>query len=305
MSISVIIPTYNAQKYLQPLLENLSNQTIDFELIIIDSSSKDNTLEIAKKYANKIITIDKKDFDHGATRTKAAKEASGDIIIFLTQDALPTSKDSLEKLVNTLKSDSKIGAVYGRQIPYKDATLFGRHLRYYNYPNRSYIRELKDKKKYGLKSAFLSDSFAAYKREALESINWFKEGVIVAEDMHAAARLLLNGYKKAYEADAKVYHSHNYTIKEEFQRYFDTGVFHTKEKWLIKEFGKAEGEGKKFIKSELNFLIKNRAYHKIFELIVRNGAKILGYKLGRNYKYLPLSLAKKVSMHKEWWDRWL
>jgi rhamnosyltransferase len=304
MSISVIIPTYNAQKYLPKLLDKLSKQTINFELIIIDSSSSDNTLEIAKEYASKIITIPKSEFDHGATRSKALDEASGDIVVFLTQDALPTSNDAIEKLTDILIKNKDVAAVYGRQIPYEDATLFGKHLREFNYKDSSYIKSLSDKESFGIKTAFCSDSFAAYKKDAIKSVEFFKAGTIVGEDMHIVARLLLKGYKKAYCADASVYHSHNYTILEDFKRYFDTGVFHVCEPWLIEKFGKAEGEGKKFIKSELNYLIKNRAYHKLPEFVIRNGMKLIGYKLGKNYKKLPKSLAKSLSMHKSWWDRW-
>jgi len=289
---------------LPTLLEKLSNQTINFELIIIDSSSTDNTLEIAKEHANKIITIPKSEFDHGATRSKAALSASGDIVIFLTQDALPVSNDTLEKLVDMLNSDKNIAVAYGKQIPYSNATLFGKHLRYFNYKDKSYVKSLQDKEKFGIKTAFCSDSFAAYKKDAIKSVNFFKEGTIVGEDMHIVARLLLNGYHKAYCTKAAVYHSHNYTIIEDFKRYFDTGVFHVCEPWLIKEFGKAEGEGKRFIKSELTFLIKNRAYTKLPEFVIRNGMKLLGYKLGKKYKKLPLALTKKLSMHKSWWDRW-
>jgi len=304
VDISVIIPTYNAQEYLPTLLDNLSKQTIDFELIIIDSSSSDNSLEIAKKYTKNIITIPQTEFDHGATRSKAAKIASGEIIIFLTQDALPVSSKELENLVQVLRDNPEVAAVYGRQLPSKNATLFGKHLREFNYSNKSHILEFKDREKLGIKTAFLSDSFSAYKKEALEAVGYFKAGTIVGEDMHIVARMLIAGYKKAYCANAKVYHSHNYTISQEFARYFDTGVFHTCESWLIEKFGKAEGEGKKYIKSEFNYLLQNRAYLQIPNFIVRNGAKLIGYKLGKNYKKLPKWLCKKLSMHKSWWDRW-
>jgi rhamnosyltransferase len=121
MSISVIIPTFNAQNYLPKLLNRLSSQSIDFELIIIDSSSSDNTIEIAKEFTSNIITIKKEHFDHGATRAKAAKVASGDIIIFLTQDALPLDNYSLETLIDVLIKNKDVAAVYGKQLPYKDA----------------------------------------------------------------------------------------------------------------------------------------------------------------------------------------
>lgn len=300
MKISVVIPTYNAESYLPDLLEKLKAQSVTFELIIIDSSSTDATPALAKTAADTVLTIPKDTFDHGGTRTIAAKQATGDIIVFLTQDAMPCSDTAIETLVRTL-DDPKTGAVFGRQLPYEDTSLFGRHLRYFNYPEHSYSRRLSDKEKYGIKTAFFSDSFSAYKKEVLEKVGWFKDGLIVGEDMHIAARILLLGYTIAYNAQAEVYHAHSYTITEEFKRYFDTGVFHTKEDWLLKTFGKAEGEGKRYIKSELHYLRQHHAYMKLPEFFLRNMMKYLGYKLGRHYTYLPSVMIPACSMHTSWW----
>lgn len=302
MKLSVIIPTYNADNYLSVLLEKLKNQTVPFELIIIDSSSTDDTVTIAREYTDNIITIPKIEFDHGGTRTKAAKTASGDIIVFLTQDALPCNKYAIEKILEPFE-DLNVGATYGRQIPYEETTLFGKHLRDFNYTETSYIRTLKDKEQYGIKTAFLSDSFAAYRKSALEKINYFKDGLIVGEDSYAGAKIMLNEYALAYCSEAQVYHSHSYTVIEEFKRYFDIGVFHKRENWILKEFGKAEGEGGKYVRSEFNYLLDHHAYYRIPEFFIRNGMKYIGYKLGQNYDHLPLKLVKKLSMHHLWWDK--
>jgi len=302
MIISVIIPTYNAEKYLYNLLKKLKQQTIAFELIIIDSSSTDHTIKIAKKYTQNIITIPKLDFDHGGTRTKAAKTATGDIIIFLTQDALPYDKNTIKTIVDSF-NDRSVGAVYGRQVAYNTSTLFGKHLRHFNYPNTSYTRTLQDKKTYGIKTAFLSDSFAAYKKSALEEIDWFKDGLIVGEDSYAGAKLILSKYAITYNAKAKVYHSHSYTCFEEFKRYFDIGVFHRREDWMIKTFGKAEGEGRKYVLSEFQYLLKHHAYHKIPEFFIRNGMKYFGYKLGQKYEFISLKVIKKLTLHPSWWNK--
>lgn len=302
MKISVIIPTYNAEKYLPLLLENLKQQTITFELIIIDSSSTDNTVNIAKKYTKNIMTIPKLEFDHGGTRTKAAKTATGDIIVFLTQDALPCHTNSLEILLKAFEEPS-ISAVYGRQIPYAHTNIFGKHLRLFNYPKTSYVRTAADKNIYGIKTTFLSDSFAAYRKVVMKEVNWFKDGLIVGEDGYIGAKIILAGYSLAYVAAAEVYHSHSYSLKEEFQRYFDIGVFHKREQWILDEFGKAEGEGRKYVTSELHYLFTHHAYHRVPEFFIRNGMKYLGYKLGQNYKSFPLKLTKKLSLHHLWWDK--
>ena len=302
MKVSVIIPTYNAEPYLATLLDALQKQTLSFELIIIDSNSTDKTIQIAKKYTQHVVTIDKNTFDHGGTRTKAAQMATGEFLVFLTQDALPFEKNSIEKLLSVFEN-KEVGAVFGRQIPYETSSLFGKHLRIFNYPKHSYIRKLKDKENYGIKTAFLSDSFAAYRKSALEKIAWFKDGLILGEDNYAGAKMLLADYALGYCAEAKVYHSHSYSMFEEFQRYFDIGVFHKQESWLLDTFGKVAGEGGKYVKSEFNYLLKQHAYHLIPLFIIRNILKFVGYKLGQKHQKLPKKLTKKLSMHTLWWER--
>lgn len=297
MKLSVIIPTYNAKYCLLDLLKGVKNQTLQYhELIIIDSSSTDGTVDIAKKYTDKVIVIPKQEFDHGGTRTKAAKMAEGDILVYFTQDALPCDNYAIEKLVSAFQ-DEKVGAAYGRQLSYENTSLFGKHLRLFNYGSKSYIRDKSDIRRYGMKTAFLSNAFAAYRETALEAIGWFKEGLIFGEDAYAGAKLILNDYKIAYVAEAQVYHSHSYTVWQEFKRYFDIGVFHKSENWILKNLGKAEGEGIKYIQSGIKHLLSNRAWHLLPEFVLRNGAKYLGYRLGQKYEQLPEWLLEKCSMH--------
>ena len=303
MKVSVVIPTYNAQKYLRVLLESLKQQTVDFELIIIDSSSTDNTVGIAKEYTDNILSIPKSTFDHGGTRTKAAKVAHGDIVVFLTQDTLPYDNKTIQLLVSAFE-DKSVAATYGRQLPYAETSIFGKHLRLFNYTQTSSLKSFHDKAQYGIKTAFLSDSFAAYRKSVLEEIGWFKDGLILGEDTYAGAKILLSGeYKLYYNAEAKVYHSHSYSLLEEFRRYFDIGVFHKNERWILDTFGKAEGEGMNYIKSEFNYLLRHKSYIHIPEFFIRNGLKFIGYKLGKKYMIFPSYVRKKLSMHTSWWQK--
>ncbi|MFC1781566.1 glycosyltransferase family 2 protein [Planctomycetota bacterium] len=300
---SIIIPTYNASKHLSYLLESFKSQTIrDYELVVIDSSSIDNTIEIANSYNAHVITVQKSDFDHGRTRTLAAQYAHGEIIIFLSQDILLYDKDSIENITRPFYKDEKIAAVFGRQLPHQKASVFAQHLRLFNYSENSYVSELSDRTKYGIRTVFFSNSFSAFRRTVLEEINYFKEGLIFGEDMFAAAKILLNGKKIAYDASAKVFHSHNYTICQDFKRYFDMGVFHRNENWLLKEFGKAGGYAGKYIKSEFSFLRQKKRFDLFPEFIIRIFAKYLGYKLGHQYIHLPESMNKRFSLNRSWWQ---
>jgi rhamnosyltransferase len=294
--ISVIIPTYNSSKSLESILQMLSNQTLlADEIIIIDSSSIDQTVDIAKKFDTRIEVINKKDFDHAGTRTYSAKISKGDILIFLTDDAIPKNKFLIENLTSPFKNSS-IAAVGGRQIPNPNASLFSAHLRDFNYPKVSFNRSLQDKEKLGIKTIFLSNSCASYRKTYLAQIGWFGQKNLFGEDSIACAKFLLNGYTIAYNKDAVVYHSHNYSIIEEFKRYFDIGIFHNENSWLLVEFGSTGKEGFKFVVSEFKYLIKNRRFDLIIQQPIRLVAKYFGYKLGRHHNSLPNFVENKLSM---------
>ena len=296
--ITVIIPTYNASSYLTVQLEALASQTIRAaEILLIDSSSTDDTVKIAESYRVRTVVIPKSDFDHGGTRTFAGRQAQGDVLVYLTQDALPKNEHAIENLVNPLQQDQTLGAVFGRQIPHPNATPFAKHLRFFNYPNRSYTRVVGDKALYGVKTAFCSNSFAAYRRSALENVGWFQNNLLMGEDIHVCARMLMKGYRVGYIAEAVVYHSHNYTVAQEFKRYFDLGVFFEKERWLLDEFGRPEGEGIRFVRSELSYLTSHGFPHLLPISLMRAAAKLIGYRLGHYYRHLPRTVLRRVSMH--------
>lgn len=244
--------------------------------------------------------IDAKTFNHGGTRQMGADMfPDKDIYIFLTQDAILADEYAINNIVEVFNNDN-VGCAYGRQLPHKGATIFATHARLFNYKNESYIYSVEDKEKYGMKTAFNSNSFAAYRRKALKDVGGFPTNTILSEDMYVTAKMLLKNWSVAYCADAKVYHSHNYTIWQEFKRYFDIGVFHAREAWIREIFGKAEGEGKKFVVSEVKMLMKNNPLL-LIEMVFRDGMKFLGYRLGIKEKYLPINIKKKISMTKSYW----
>lgn len=299
--ISIIIPTYNAQNYISKLLNAIKKQSIkEYELVIMDSDSSDATVDIVKKYTNNIIVISPNEFDHGGTRAKAADMATGELLLFLTQDALPADEYTLENIIKVF-DDVNVGAAFGRQLSYEDTNLFGKHLRKFNYLEQTIVKTKDDIRIYGIKTAQLSNSFAAYRKSVLMEIENFKDGLILGEDIYAGAKIILSGYSLAYVAEAKVYHSHSYTVWQDFKRYFDIGVFHKCESWILNKFGKVEGEGMKYIKSEVKYLISHRAFYLFPEFIIRNGMKYAGYKLGQKYEKLPMWMIKKMSMHYRWW----
>jgi polysaccharide biosynthesis protein PslC len=303
--ISVVIPTLNGGSVLRQLLQKLSEQSIQAdEILVVDSSSTDETVRISGEYGAAVISIDREKFEHGATRNLAVKQCSGDIILFFTQDAVPATHNLIEKLLAPLAKDPKIAISYGRQLPHPGASLSATALRSFNYPDQSKVRTFSDRETLGFKTAFVSNSCAAYRRSCLEEVGCFQEGLVFGEDTCAAGRLLKNGYAIAYVAEATVFHSHNYSLLQEFRRSFDIGVLHKSESWLIETFGRAEGEGGKYVRFELSMILKQKKIYLLPVFFLRNLAKYSGYKIGNMYHVLPQWLLPKLSMNSDWWTRY-
>jgi rhamnosyltransferase len=301
---SIIIPTCNGAKTLPSLFQALAGQELagPVEIIVIDSASTDNSLDFAKKNGARIITIERKEFDHGGTRSLAAKAAEGDILVFLTQDAVPCDEKAVARLIAPLHDDERTAACCGRQLPHPGASLFGAHLRYFNYREESVRRCYDDRQQYGLKTIFISNSFAAYRRESLAAIGYFGQRHLFAEDALAVARLLKAGYCCRYVAEARVYHSHDYGLFQDFRRYFDVGVFHRQQNWLLDEFGGAGGEGLRYVRSELQYLIDAGRYALLPLSLLRSAMKFSGYRLGRYYTKIPSTVVSRLSMNRTWWE---
>lgn len=302
MNFSVIIPTYNAGKMWSECIGSLLRQSIKPKRIyIIDSSSKDDTVCIARSCDFKVKIINPCSFNHGGTRNIAAKELTdSEVLLFMTQDAILHDDTSIESMLSLFIKDRNISAVCGRQLPHNDANPLATHARFFNYPNKSCVKSAKDIPQLGIKTVFMSNSFAAYRTKVFFELGGFPENTILAEDMYLAAKMIKAGYKVAYCAEATVKHSHNYTPWQEFQRYFDTGVFHACEPWIRQEFGGASGEGLRFIRSELMFLAKNAPLW-IPRALFTTACKLLGYKLGLKYRKLPWSWCRRLSMYKSYW----
>lgn len=301
MNITLIVPTYNGGDVWQQWIECFRlNVSSSIQLVVIDSSSNDDTVKYARSVGCEPIVISTSEFNHGRTRNQAVGYAkSADILIFMTQDALLTSPKALSQLI-TVFNDKDVAAVCGRQIPHDGANPLATHARLFNYPSQSQIKTAEDIPHIGLKVAFMSNSFSAYRRDVFEKLGGFPESTILAEDMYMASKMILAGYKVAYCAEATVRHSHNYTPWEEFRRYFDTGVFHACEPWIQQQLGGASGEGLRFVKSEFLYLLEHAPLW-IPRALLTTACKLIGYKLGTNYKMIPQSWRPFFSMYKSYW----
>lgn len=302
LKIHLFIPTLNPGILWSKVIASIKSQTYPIEkVIIVDSGSTDGTLEETGTEDFQLISIDKADFDHGGTRQMAVNQfPDAEIYVFMTQDAIFASSDAIELMVETFAKKPKIGMAYGRQLPHIGAKILESHARLFNYPPQSQTRSLKDAPKYKIKTISCSNSYAAYRREAFEEAGGFPSGTILGEDVLIAGSMLLKGWEMRYLAKSIVYHSHDYSAKEEFKRYFDIGVFHADNPWIFEYFGRAESEGLKYLKSEFHYVFSKNplVLSKSFISLV---AKWLGYKLGMKHSLFPNSFKKSISMHKGYW----
>lgn len=299
--ISVIIPTLNASKYIKSILEKLKKQTcIPDEIIVIDSSSDDDTLKIASTFHVKTHKIPRNIFDHGGTRNLAVKISSGNLLIFLTQDAIPFDKTLIENLIRPL-NDPCIAASFGRQVPRNNAKITEIFTRLFNYPDMPLVKNIDSIKTLGIKTFFFSNVCSAIKKREFIEVGGFPEVTIFNEDMILASKLILKGYKIAYEPRAIVIHSHNYRLTHQFKRYFDMGVSYRDNPCILK-YAKTYKEGLNFLKNEICFLFKNKKYEKFPYVIFEAFTKYCGFKLGMNYNAIPYSFRRRLSMNSNYWS---
>jgi rhamnosyltransferase len=299
----IIIPVRNGGPRWREAASALSRAVPDPSLVVVvDSSSSDGSDTVAEEHRFELHRIDVRTFNHGRTRQDAVDRFCSDksLVVFLTQDAVVAGPETLVTILNAF-ADTRVGAAYGRQLPHHNALPFEAHAALFNYPPRSETRLLADASRLGIKVAFLSNSFAAYRIAALEKSGGFPSHLILAEDTYVAMQMLLSGWGVRYCADALVRHSHAYTIVEEMQRYFDFGVVHAQLPALLQHFGAPEGEGVRFVGSEFRHMWSVAPWL-LPQVAIRNGAKYAGYRLGRAFLRLPHGVRRRLSMTKGYWD---
>lgn len=251
--IYIIIPILNPpETFFKKLVPTLLTQTLDPTIVLINSG------ETIPKGSYTSVNIDKKEFNHADTRNLALKYGA-DFYLFMTQDALPYDEHLIEELLKAFE-DEEVVVSYARQIPYKDAEAIEVFARITNYPVLSRIKSKEDLTQLGIKTFFSSDSCAMYRASYFKEVGGFKQGLNTNEDMEFAARAIMNGKKVAYVAEAKVYHSHNFTCKDIWKRYRSIGLFFKENSWILEivsKYSKAESTGIKQALAELKYLMRN------------------------------------------------
>lgn len=299
--VGVAIPTLNAGQMWPAFLTALLNQTAKpHRIVVIDSSSADDTVRQAQAAGLEVLQIPRAEFSHGGTRHKAVEHLDDcDIVVFLTQDALLANDQSLAEIVKCF-TDPEVAMAYGRQLPHRNATPIETHARLFNYRETSIKKNAASVATLRMKAFFCSNSFSAYRRSTYLKLGGFRSDLFFGEDAEFAARAIQAGYANYYCATSAVHHSHDYSAVKEFKRHFDIGAFHARNEWLLGTYGSAVGEGSKFVSSEFKFLLKHAPWN-IPRATINNAAKLMGYKLGQAERFLPHLLKQRIAMSPSFW----
>lgn len=305
ISIDVIIPVYHPDEKLFNLLEKMEIQTKRPNNILIlqtvEDMNKIEPLNIPGEMGINVKTfyVDKKDFDHGGTRRYGATLSEADILMYMTQDAVPKDEFLIEKLLQPYR-DSAVSATYARQLPDSKADIIECYTRSFNYPDNDIVKSEKDINTLGIKTYFCSNVCATYRRDVYDKLGGFVKRTIFNEDMILAHDMIHAGYKIGYCADAKVIHSHIYSYLQQFSRNFDLGVSHRQYENIFLNVN-SESEGIRLVKDTFRYLVNKKEFLLIPDLILNSGFKFLGYRFGLNYRKFSVDFVVRCSMNKNYW----
>ena len=302
-TVDVIIPAYRPGEGWKQMLRGLEGQTWPVHRLIVMNTGKENWKAAYEKTTipMEVHHLTREEFDHGKTRDQAARMSRADYLLFMTQDALPEDCHLIEKLVEAMERDEKIGAAYARQLPREDCRLMEQYTRQFNYPEQSRVKTKADIPTLGIKTFFCSDVCAAYRRDLFEELGGFESPVIFNEDMFFAANAIEHGYGVAYAAEAKVVHSHNYTMRQQFHRNFDLAVSQKQHPEIFEQVS-SEAEGMKLVKSTIAYLFAIRKPWLIFHFGMQCVGKYAGFWMGRHYEKLSRKQILKYTMNPGYWD---
>lgn len=300
LCVSVAIPVLNAAAYLPALLDSLYAQipVPPHEVILVDSLSTDATRTIGRSYRNvRIVPITR--FSHGAARNLGAREAEGDILVLMTQDALPQGDTWLAALLRPF-ADPQVGAVYSRQIPYPNAPPTEQFFLSYHFPPDKPARRVKSgDRPLALEDVFFSNVSAAIRRNLLLRYP-FDEKLIMSEDQQFARDLIAAGHAVVYEPESIVMHSHRYSLTTAFRRYFDS-VYSLTVIFPGHDMQTSAAMGWRYFKRELGYILRHHPlyfpYYCLYTL-----AKTGGTVTGHFAPHLPRFLLKRLSLHSYHWQ---
>ena len=301
MEVDVLIPVYRPDGKLTELLKRLKMQNYPIHrVILMNTEEKHFPTELTGIWDRvEVYHLAKEEFDHGGTRDRGVRMSTADLVLCMTQDAMPADETLIEELVKPF-DDPEVWAAYARQLPNEDCREVEKYTRSFNYPEQSMVKTKEDLDRLGIKTFFCSNVCAAWRREKYLELGGFVKNTILNEDMILAGTMIKQGGKIAYCAKAKVIHSHNYSAFQQFHRNFDLAVSQT---MYPEVFGgiRSESEGIKLVKKSLSYCIKIGKPWLMIQVVTQSAGKLLGYKMGQRYRSLPMWLILRCTMSPSFW----
>lgn len=306
----VVILTYMPKDTLIFLLQMLFLQSIlPTQIIIINTDEKVFYQNISNKVIldnllkdDKIMLkhIDKNKFDHGATRNYGASFCKSKYILFMTSDAIPYDTNLAINFI--LGFSNNIAVSNARQVARPSAFVREKIIREINYPKFNIVKDITTEKKYGIKNYYCSNVCAMYDLDVFIKNGGFEENIILNEDTYYAYKIINAGYKIIYNSKAIVYHSHNYSFRQQFSRNFDIGVSQAEKKFIFDKIN-VKGIGVGFAKEVILKLLFSFNLIELLKFIIECFYRYLGYMSGKKYKKLSNDKCIKFASNKDYFKK--
>ncbi len=298
--IGVVIVTHRARDLLDDCIRPLRASPLRPRILVVNSSSRDGTVELAQVLGADTLVVPRGSFNHGRTRELARRHLATPITVMLTPDAHACDASFLELLTAPLRA-GEAALAYGRQLPRDGADRIEEFNREFNYPAVSHSRSLADWQLYGGYTHFCSNACAAWVSSALDEIGGFPD-TLVSEETIAAAMLLERGHRIAYVAEATVRHSHATSLLGDFRRQYDTGYARRAHRQVLLARERDEARGLLYTRRLAAHLART-APALLAYAALHTAARYAGYRLGMAGARLPRRLNAALSGQDYYWQR--
>jgi len=302
--ISVVIPVKNGGDGLVRCLDGIrSQETADqIEIVVVDSGSTDGSLDVARARGALVHEIPARAFSHGASRNLGAGRACGELLVFLSQDAVPVDRRWLSRLTAGLDRHPELAGVYGRQLVNDGGTPPEEYFLNFLYGATPRTQRAGALHELSMDTTLFSNVNSAIPREIWERFP-FVDDIIMSEDQEWSRRVLLDGYTIAYEPAAAVRHSHNYTVLGAFRRFFDSGAssdraYMAGQRHSSRVLRRAVV---RYALGEMAWLIRTGRGRWIPYAVLYESAKLIGLLAGARHERIPVAVKRKLSAMPAYW----
>ncbi len=300
--ISIVIPVKDGGEDLRRCLSAIARQHVDaeVEVVVVDSASKDGSVALAEAMGARVHPIAAADFTHGGARNLGVTLARGEVVVFTSQDAYAPGDDWLELLTAPVRA-GRVAGSYGRQLAHEGASAAEQYFLDFLYGPTSREQAASGPHELTMDATLFSNVNAATRTDLLRRMP-FAEDIIMSEDQEWSRRVLLEGERLAYVAEAVVRHSHAYTLRAAFRRFFDSGVS-SKEAYMAGGAPAAEVLRRRAIdyaRGELHWLWHGHR-RAIPYAVLYESTKFAGLQLGLRHERLPRALKPHLSALPAYW----